>query len=190
MHFQLCICPRSNVIFVFEWCKEWWKLLLTFRVGYRVVELSQLTVSSISSRRSLSWKYNGCFITLAPKKSNGASANNYRPISLLNCTLKLLTKLLFNRLQRVIIQLIHDNQCGFIKSWTIQDCLAWAYEYLHQCHKSKKELVILKLNFEKAFDKIDHGFILQVLLAKGFGTHWCHCIRDILSSATWFFLPL
>jgi retron-type reverse transcriptase len=127
---------------------------------------------------------NGCFITLIPKKDGAATTNDYRPISLLNCTLKLLTKLLANRLQTMIMKLIHANQYGFIKSRTIQDCLSWAYEYLHQCHKSKREMVILKLDFEKAFDKVEHSFILQVLHHKGFGAKWCLWIAQILSSAT------
>jgi hypothetical protein len=82
------------------------------------------------------------------------------------------------------MQLIHENQYGFIKSRTIQDCLSWAYEYLHQCHKSRKELVIFKLDFEKAFDKVEHSFILKVLERKGFGPKWCQWIRLILNSAT------
>jgi hypothetical protein len=62
---------------------------------------------------------NKCFITLVPKKENSETAHDFRPISLLNCTLKLLTKLLANRLQTIIQSIIHENQYGFIKSRTI-----------------------------------------------------------------------
>ena len=74
---------------------------------------------------------NNSHITLIPKTNNPATVNDSRPISLLNCAIKVITKLLANRLQGKIIPLIHTNQYGFIKSRTIQDCLAWAYEYIH-----------------------------------------------------------
>jgi hypothetical protein len=52
---------------------------------------------------------------------------------------ELLTKVLAERLQKVIMRLIHQNQYWFIKTRSIHDCLAWAFEYLHLCKKTKKK---------------------------------------------------
>jgi hypothetical protein len=49
---------------------------------------------------------------------------DYRPISLLNTSIKVMTKLLANRLQNAMPKLVHKNQYGFLKGRTIQDCLA------------------------------------------------------------------
>jgi hypothetical protein len=98
--------------------------------------------------------------------------------------MKLLTKLLADRLQKVITSLVHANQYGFIKSRSIQDCLAWAFEFIHLCKSRKKEAVILKLDFEKAFDKIEHQAILHMLQSKGFGPKWIGWIKNILDSGT------
>jgi hypothetical protein len=80
--------------------------------------------------------------------------------------------------------LIHKNQYGFIHSRSIQDCLAWAFEYLHLCHHSKKEIVIIKIDFEKAFDTIEHQAMLTLMQAKGFRQKWNSWMEAIFSSAT------
>jgi hypothetical protein len=66
---------------------------------------------------------NSSFITLIPKLDNPSTPNDFRPISLLNSVLKIITKLLANRLQKIILKLVHKNQYGFLKSRSIQDCL-------------------------------------------------------------------
>ena len=127
---------------------------------------------------------NSSFITFVPKHNSPESVNDFRPISLLNSSLKLLTKILADRLQQVILQLIHRYQYDFIRSRTIHDCLAWCFEFIHQCHQSRREIVILKLDFEKAFDTVEHNTILSVMQHMGFPDTWIHWIRLIFSSGT------
>lgn len=62
---------------------------------------------------------NSSFITLVPKIDSPTCISDYRPSSLLNCSMKIITKILANRLQAVIPSLIHKNQYGFIKNRTI-----------------------------------------------------------------------
>jgi hypothetical protein len=70
---------------------------------------------------------NNSYITLIQKVNNPTRINDYRPITLSNIAIKIITKLLGNSLQAKIIQLIHENQYGFIRSRTIQDCLGWNF---------------------------------------------------------------
>lgn len=110
----------------------------------------------------------GSLITLTPKKDSPPIVNYYRLISLLNYSIKLLTKLLANRLKSFILKLVHTNQYVFIKGRTIQDCLAWAFQFLHVCHQSKKEIILLKLDSEKTYDKVEHHVSLDMFKYKGF----------------------
>jgi hypothetical protein len=109
---------------------------------------------------------NGSFIALVPKKHNPESINDFRPISLTNTCIKFLTKLVANRMQVEIKRTVHANQYGFIQNRTIQDCLAWSFDFLHQCQQSKRKIVVPKI-FEKAFDTLGHEAIIPILRAKG-----------------------
>ena len=127
---------------------------------------------------------NTYIIALIPKKENPETVDDYRPISLLNYSLKCITKLLSTRLQSIILQLVHKNQYGFIKSRSIQDCLAWSLEYLHLCHQSRNEIIILKLDFEKAFHKVEHELMIQIMQSKGFPDRWITWMKMIFGSGT------
>ena len=102
----------------------------------------------------------------------------------MNISLKVITKVLAERLQTVILRVVHPNQYGFIRSRTIQDCLAWSYEYIHQYHQSKREIVILKLDSEKAFDTVEHTTIIQVMRHLGFLERWLSWVHAILSTSS------
>ena len=156
---QPCPCPdRFNGLFI----KKCWNIVKDdFLSLFRDFCHTNLDLRSINSSH----------IALIPKKSN-PTVDDFRPISMLNYSLKCITKILSIRLQSVILKLIHTNQYGFIKGRTIQDCLAWAFQFLHLCHHSKKEIVILKLDFEKAFEKVEHQAILQILKFKSFSNKW------------------
>ena len=79
--------------------------------------------------------------------------------------------------------MVHINQYGFLKDRVIQDCLGWAYEYIHQCHKSKEEILVIKLDFEKAFDTIEHAAIIDIFRAKGFGEKWISWMEALFTTA-------
>jgi hypothetical protein len=90
-----------------------------------------------------------------------------------------------DRMQAIVIPIVHKNQYDFIKSRsTIQYYLVWAFEYIHQCQQSKKELVILKLDFAKAFDMVEHSAITLMMKIFGFLQQWIHWVTTTIDIVT------
>ena len=93
--------------------------------------------------------------------------DDYRPITLLNTELKILARVLANRLQLVISDLIGLEQTYAVKGRSIQDNLHLIREVLEGI-KDDTETALISLDQSKAFDRVDHRFLATVLETAGF----------------------
>lgn len=117
-------------------------------------------------------RINWANIVLIPKVDSPVSPGDYRPISLINSSLKILSKLLALRLSYVINSLVDVEQYAFLKGCWIFDNIATAEELIFSIHKRKLPGHILKVDFSKAFDWVDWDFLFNLLKARGFGDRW------------------
>jgi Reverse transcriptase (RNA-dependent DNA polymerase) len=101
------------------------------------------------------FKINLVVICLIPNKKEANSITNYRPISLLNYSFKIISKLLADRLALVMDFLIDQTQTAYIKGRLITNNVVCDHEVLHQVHISKTQGVLFKIDFEKTFDRVN-----------------------------------
>lgn len=98
-------------------------------------------------------------ITLVPKLKEANTIKQYRPICLLNVDYKCFTKVLTNRLVPIAKRVVSKNQTGFIKGRNILEGVVVLHEVLHELHKSKSRGLVLKIDFEKAYDRVRWDFL-------------------------------
>jgi hypothetical protein len=108
-------------------------------------------------------------ITLIPKIKDAVNIKQFRPICLLNVSFKIFTKIIMERLTRVMDKLVDKCQTAFIKGRYILDGVVILHETLHEIRRNKSKGIILKIDFEKAYDSVKWGFVEEVLIRKGFG---------------------
>lgn len=125
---------------------------------------------------------NTAYIALLPKKETPLELRDYRPISLVHSVPKLASKVLANRLQGRIPDLVHPLQSGFLKGRSIVENFALAAEMIQCAHKRKMPMIALKLDFQKAFDSVSWSCLLSVLEARGFPQKWIGWITSLLST--------
>lgn len=125
---------------------------------------------------------NSSFIALIPKFNNPSKPSDFRPISLINSTMKLILKILANRLKEALPHIISDEKTGFMQDRNISDGIIITSEIIHSIHVNKNQGVILKLDFKKAFDKVNWDFLYDALRHMNFGSKWIMWTKSIFET--------
>jgi hypothetical protein len=102
-------------------------------------------------------------VTLLPKVDIAVDMKNFRPICLLNLCYKIITKVLNNRLASCITKVISDSQYGFIKNRYNMDGVVSLNEILHEVKRKNQSGVVLKIDFENAYDKVNWHFFYTMM---------------------------
>lgn len=128
----------------------------------------------------------GMITLIYKQKGERNSLQNYRPISLLNVDYKILTRVFANRLKKVIGSIINKNQTCCIPNRAISDTIASVRDLIDYCDIENVQGYIIKIDQQKAFDKVDHKYLFNVIEKFGFGMNFQKWIqifyKDILSA--------
>ncbi|XP_048854239.1 uncharacterized protein LOC125722031 [Brienomyrus brachyistius] len=147
-------------------------------------ELLQV-VEDVQRRGLLTRSMRSGVLSLLHKKGDRADLGNWRPLTMLCVDTKLIAKTLTERLKKAMAHLVHSDQtCGVpgrSATWNlhlIRDAIAWVED-------RNLPLLLVSLDQEKAFDRVDHRFLFKVLGKFGFGPNylgWLHTLYNEVGS--------
>jgi len=125
-------------------------------------------------------------ITLIEKKDKDKrNLSNWRPISLINVDVNIGSKAIAKRLETVLPNIIHYNQCAYVKGRTIFDAIRTVDDVMEFTERYNINAKMICIDFKKAFDTVSRDFLFKTLDAFGFGnsfTQWVHTFYNNISS--------
>ena len=158
-----------------EFFSKFWKLLgpLLLEVINQCFADGQLSDSMKSSVTRLIYK----------KRGDIKDLKNWRPISLLNVDYKICSKSITLRLSKVLDSIVDPDQTCSIPGRSISSNLILLRDTLDYIEQTNETGVLVSLDQEKAFDRVNRSFLMDLLKLFGFGPDFCHWIETFYFGA-------
>ena len=157
---------------------------LFFKAGWSVVgEDFVAAVQDFFNTNSMPKCVNATTLALIPKVENPSTLDEYRPISCCNVIYKSISKVLANRLKKVLEHTIGYSQNAFIPGRNIADAVLLSQELMHNYHlRTGPPRCAMKIDLRKAFDTIRWEYILQGLNAIGIPQAMVNWIKSCIAT--------
>lgn len=115
---------------------------------------------------------NSSFIALIPKVESPQNLSEFRPISLVGCLYKIVTKILAARMKRVLYKVMDVNQFAFLGGRSMLDCVVIGNEAIHEAKYSKVPSIVFKVDIEKTYDSVRWNFLMYMMQRLNFDERW------------------
>ena len=160
--------------FTYNWWRKFWPYLKY---------LLLITTQSIFNNNRLPKSQSYGMISLLPKgEKDRYYLENWRPLTMLSCAYKLISKCIADRINNVLYKLIHKDQNGFVPGRTIHESLRNTQDIIDHIKKKNKTGMMILVDFKKAFDSISHEYIYKVLRSFGFCEYIIKWIKILIGN--------
>ena len=151
-------------------------------VGNSVIDL----VKKVFVKRKVPESLNKTHIVLIPKIQGPETLGNYKPISLCNTVYKVITKIIVARLRPFLEKLISPLQTAFVLGRKGMDNAIIVQEIVHTLSKKKGKVgyMAIKVDLEKAYDKLEWSFIRGMLIRANLPADLIEIIMSCVSTVS------
>lgn len=159
---------------------------LFFQKNWEIVSQNEYDlVLRVLEGKGLPENLNNTHIVLLPKVDDPESASQFRPIGLCNVIYKIITKVRISRIKPILPCLISNTQSSFVPGRQITDNIVIVQEVIHTMHRKQgsKGFMAIKIDFEKAYDRLKWHFIRDTLLHMNISILLIDIILECVTSA-------
>ena len=127
-------------------------------------------------------------LLLSQKLKIQKKISDFRPISLCNVIYKIVSKILANRLKRVLALVVSESQRAFVPGRLITDNVRVAFEVMHSMSLKRRGQMAIKLDMSKAYDRVEWVSVEEIMQRLGFVDDWIKLIMMCISTTSYLVL--